>query len=88
MSEALRVRSGPKPERTRFSNSGDLLETTHVHIEHMDAGQRFTIPIAYRQNQNISYRWLSQIPSKDREKAELEWWMSYQTTNQLRRQRH
>ena len=62
------------------SNSGDLLETTHVHIEHMDAGQRFTIPIAYRQNQNISYRWLSQIPSKDREKAELEWWMSYQTT--------
>lgn len=62
------------------SNSGDLLESTHVHIAHMDAGQRFTIPVAYRQNQNISYRWLSQIPSKDREKAELEWWMSYQTT--------
>lgn len=62
------------------SNSGDLLESTHVHIAHMDAGQRFTIPIAYRQNQNISYRWQSQMPGKDREKAELEWWLRYQST--------
>lgn len=63
-----------------LGNSGDLLETTIVGIAHMDPGQEFTIPIAYRQNKNVVVRWASQLPEEDRRRAVLDWWQRYQTT--------
>lgn len=63
-----------------LGNSGDLLETTTVGIAHMDAGQEFTIPIAYRQNKNVVVRWASQLPDEDRRRALQDWWQQYQNT--------
>ncbi|HEY9143063.1 MAG TPA: hypothetical protein VIM90_03420 [Arenimonas sp.] len=63
-----------------LGNSGDLLETTTVDIAHMDAGQVFTLPIAYRHNKNVVVRWTSQLPDVDRQRAVQDWWQRYQRT--------
>lgn len=63
-----------------LGNSGDLLEATTVGIARMDAGQVFTIPIAYRQNKNVVVRWASQLPDEDRRRALQDWWQRYQNT--------
>jgi len=62
------------------SNDGELLDRTYVAINHMEPGQTFTIPVAFRENKNVVVRWVSQMPDWDRRQAINDWWDSYWKT--------
>lgn len=57
-----------------------LFETIRLPIDRIGAGETLTIPVAYLDKANIEVKHHSQLPGKDLEKAEGEWWETFMAT--------
>ncbi|MEZ5894145.1 MAG: hypothetical protein R3C58_13510 [Parvularculaceae bacterium] len=58
------------------ANTG-LLDDIYVPIEQLKPGEELIIPIAYREAKNVPWKWVSQMPEKDKEAALNQWWRDY-----------
>ncbi|MEZ5922638.1 MAG: hypothetical protein R3C60_14995, partial [Parvularculaceae bacterium] len=54
-----------------------LLDPVTMGIESIAPDETLVLPIAYRSAKNIPWKWVSQIPEKDKEAAANQWWRDY-----------